>query len=131
MRFACAVTAVVLGALAPINTAAADAPERREVGDIIMENLPSSIRYDGRAVFDLLGPGFTLICFAETDTSVWVREAAARGVPCDILTLHEAAVRAIYERDFLLVRPDQHVCWRGNEMPENTGVIWDKVTGQK
>jgi len=52
MRFACAVTAVVLSALAPWSVAAADAPERREVGDIIMENLPSSIRYDGRAVFD-------------------------------------------------------------------------------
>jgi hypothetical protein len=38
-------------------------------------------------------------------------------------------VRETYERDLVLVRPDGHVAWRGNELPENVQGIIDTVRG--
>ena len=91
--------------------------------------LPSVFLEDGLAVFDLLGPGFTLIAFGEIDSGSWESAAARSGVPFSIVRLEEAAVRAVYGRDYLLVRPDQHVCWRGDSLPEQPSTILDRVSG--
>ena len=80
-------------------------------------------------MFDLLGPGFTLIAFGEIDSGSWESAAARSGVPFSIVRLEEAAVRAVYGRDYLLVRPDQHVCWRGDSLPEQPSTILDRVSG--
>ena len=54
---------------------------------------------------------------AITDTNT-ITEAAHRvGLPFEVVELNEAKVRQIYQRDFVLVRPDGHVAWRGNELP--------------
>jgi hypothetical protein len=34
-----------------------------------------------------------------------------------------------YERPFVLIRPDGHVAWRGEEIPANAAAIIDKVRG--
>ena len=91
--------------------------------------LPSVFLEDGRAVLDLLGPGFTLIAFGDADPGAWETAAAARGVPLDLVRLDEAAVLAVYGRSYLLIRPDQHVCWRGDELPDDPSVVLDRVTG--
>ncbi len=91
--------------------------------------LPSVFLEDGRAVFDLLGTGYTLISFGGDDLSGWQNTASKKQIPLDLLQLNEPAVRAIYERDYLLIRPDQHVCWRGNELPDDPTGILDRVTG--
>jgi 2-polyprenyl-6-methoxyphenol hydroxylase-like FAD-dependent oxidoreductase len=92
--------------------------------------LPSVFLEDGRAVFDLLGEGYTLIAFGDEDLSAWQESAATLDVPLDLLQLEEPAIRAIYARDYLLVRPDQHVCWRGDVPPSDPGRILKKVIGQ-
>jgi aromatic ring hydroxylase-like protein len=92
--------------------------------------LPSVFLEDGTAVYDLLGQGFTLICFGDIDEKIWHAETESCGVPCDILKIDEPAVRAIYERDYLLVRPDQHVSWRGDKLPESPSELWAQVTGR-
>ena len=43
--------------------------------------------------------------------------------------MDEPNVREVYERNFVLVRPDGHVAWRDDTMPENAGAIIDKVRG--
>ncbi|MET0987979.1 MAG: FAD-dependent oxidoreductase [Steroidobacteraceae bacterium] len=42
----------------------------------------------------------------------------ARGAPLDVLSLSDPRIRSVFERDYLLVRPDFHVAWRGNRLPD-------------
>ena len=84
-----------------------------------------------RRVFDdLLGDGFTLITPSDSDTASWERAAQARKVPLRILRIDEAPVRAVWGADHLLVRPDQHVCWRGARLDEDPAPILDRVSGR-
>jgi 2-polyprenyl-6-methoxyphenol hydroxylase-like FAD-dependent oxidoreductase len=78
---------------------------------------PSLFLADGSALLDRLGRGFTLLRFAEVDVEPIARAATARGVPLEVVDLREAHARRIYERDLVLVRPDHHVAWRGDEPP--------------
>jgi 2-polyprenyl-6-methoxyphenol hydroxylase-like FAD-dependent oxidoreductase len=78
--------------------------------------LPSTFLQDGGALFDLLGPWFTLVNFGAMDVSPLVSAAERAGVPLQVLSLREPALEGVYGRDAFLVRPDQHIAWRGSEM---------------
>jgi hypothetical protein len=41
----------------------------------------------------------------------------------------DADIRALYERDLALIRPDHHVAWRGDVVPEDAGALLARVTG--
>lgn len=87
---------------------------------------------DGRALFDVFGPAFTLLRLSETapDGAGIASAAAARGVPLTVVALTDEGVRDLYQRDLVLVRPDQHVAWRGNQNPADaTGLIARVVGG--
>lgn len=76
--------------------------------------LPSLHLADGRAVYALLGRWFTLLSFGPDDVRGFVEAAAARAVPLSIERLDDQNARHVYGADLLLIRPDQHVAWRGN-----------------
>ncbi|WP_433522090.1 FAD-dependent monooxygenase [Nocardia pseudovaccinii] len=90
---------------------------------------PSVYLADGRAIFDLLGRGFTLLRFAEHDVTGLTDAAAERGVPLDVVDIRDDHARALYERDLVLIRPDQHVAWRGNAAPTDPLSIVDRIRG--
>ena len=77
--------------------------------------LPSIFLSDGSALFDRLGAWFTLVNFGALDASPLVAAAARVNIPLQVLSLQEPALARIYGRDALLVRPDQHIAWRGSE----------------
>jgi FAD-dependent monooxygenase len=90
---------------------------------------------DGRAIFDGFGRDWTLITFDVTsNASEHFQTAAARlSVPMKLLALsQEPLARALYERDLLLIRPDQHVAWRANvvESEAEAERILRAVTGR-
>ena len=58
-----------------------------------------------------------------------VAAAVARGIPMVHLPVADAAVRACWERDLVLVRPDQHVAWRDDLAPADWDGVLDRVTG--
>lgn len=93
--------------------------------------LPSLWLQDGRAVYDELGPWFTLLLSGAADGSALEAEAAARGLPLTVLRHDDAHARATYAADLVLVRPDTHVAWRGNAPPDRTAAlaILNRVTG--
>ena len=83
----------------------------------------------GEAIFDLFGPWFTLLRFTDTDIEPLVDAARERGVPLSVVDIRDANAHRIYERDLVLVRPDQHVAWRGNAMPEAPLAVIDRIRG--
>jgi 2-polyprenyl-6-methoxyphenol hydroxylase-like FAD-dependent oxidoreductase len=95
--------------------------------------LPSAFLDDGSAVFDRLHPrGFTLIVAGSHRAGAAPLEQAARekNLPLDVLVIEEPRLARLYERRFVLVRPDQHVCWRADVMPPSPGRILDTVRGE-
>ncbi|MBX6749798.1 MAG: FAD-dependent monooxygenase [Micromonosporaceae bacterium] len=92
---------------------------------------PSVRLSSGEQLFDRFGPGFTLL-----DISGYglgrdlVDQAARRSVPITYLAIDDRAVRACYERQLVLVRPDHYVGWRSDYAPVNWGEILDVITGQ-
>ncbi len=86
---------------------------------------------DGTALHDHIGPGYTLLRLGRTraDTAHLEQAMRAIGAPLDVLEVSSAAARDIYGYDLLLLRPDLHVVWRGNQAPEDGGAVAAVVTG--
>jgi hypothetical protein len=86
---------------------------------------------DGTALHDRIGDGFTLLRLGGTraDTAGLVQAMRATGAPLDVLEIGDETARAVYGFDLLLLRPDLHVAWRGNEPPDDAKRLADIVTG--
>jgi 2-polyprenyl-6-methoxyphenol hydroxylase-like FAD-dependent oxidoreductase len=93
--------------------------------------LPHTWLPDGTSLFDLLGDGFTLIRFSRDADAIPLTDAATRfGIPLRVLDLvHLAELRARYEADLVLVRPDQHVAWRGSVAADPAALLQHVVGG--
>jgi 2-polyprenyl-6-methoxyphenol hydroxylase-like FAD-dependent oxidoreductase len=94
--------------------------------------LPHMWLSDGAALHDRLGPGYTLLRLGGTqaDTSILERTFEEMRAPLDVLDIASQRVREIYEYDFVLVRPDLHVVWRGNRLPQDSAKIALLATGR-
>lgn len=80
---------------------------------------------DGRSILDLFGRGFTLLRFDVLgDTTA---AAERRGIPLQTVAITAHELAALYERRFVLVRPDGHVAWRGDAAPSYD--ILDRARG--
>jgi 2-polyprenyl-6-methoxyphenol hydroxylase-like FAD-dependent oxidoreductase len=93
--------------------------------------VPTARTADGRWVTDRLGTGLTLVDLsgAYAGESL-VEQSRERGIPMTHAVVDDDAVRALWERDLVLVRPDQHVAWRGDGVPADWPGILDRVTGR-
>lgn len=94
--------------------------------------LPHSVDASGTPLFDRLGHGFSLVVVGPgqaADTERFARHAAGLGVPLNVVPV-EAAHGALYEKTYLLVRPDQHVAWRGDSIPADPRAVLREVTGR-
>jgi hypothetical protein len=50
-------------------------------------------------------------------------------MPLSVVAIDEPAVVATYEKPLVLVRPDGHVAWRGDKLPEDALALVDRVRG--
>ena len=86
----------------------------------------------GRSLYDELGPEYTLLRFQPTVRVTGLTESAAqRGVPLTVLDVDMDGARSLYGYDLVLIRPDQHVAWRGNEEPAAATELIDFVRGAR
>jgi 2-polyprenyl-6-methoxyphenol hydroxylase-like FAD-dependent oxidoreductase len=94
--------------------------------------LPHVWLNDGMALHDRLGPGYTLLRLggSRADFSGLERAWKATGAPLDVLDIEDERVREIACFDLLLVRPDLHVVWRGNQLADEAGTIAAVATGR-
>jgi 2-polyprenyl-6-methoxyphenol hydroxylase-like FAD-dependent oxidoreductase len=86
---------------------------------------------DRTSLYDHLGKCFTLLHFAGEHAEVRALEEAAhrRGVPLTVLEIGHAPGRDLYDCALALIRPDQHVAWRGNRLPDDCDALIRRVTG--
>ena len=85
----------------------------------------------GQSTLDLFGRGFALLRFGAVpaDATALVEAAASRQVPLLVHDIHNEEAAALYERRLVLVRPDGHVTWRGDEVLNDAARIIDAVRG--
>jgi 2-polyprenyl-6-methoxyphenol hydroxylase-like FAD-dependent oxidoreductase len=86
----------------------------------------------GGTLYDRIGNDLALLVLS-ADRSVeqsFAGEAAARSLPFTVVHLTDPAVRGLYGADNVLVRPDQHVAWRGNQLPAGgAAAVLDHILG--
>jgi 2-polyprenyl-6-methoxyphenol hydroxylase-like FAD-dependent oxidoreductase len=94
--------------------------------------LPHVWLNDGTALHDRIGDGFTLLRLGRTraDAAPLAQAVRATGAPLDVLDIKDETPRAVYGCDLLLVRPDLHVAWRGNGLPDSPAQVAARVTGR-
>jgi len=92
--------------------------------------LPHMWLEDGRALQDELGAGYTLLCLKSGGVTTPLTEAMARvSAPFQVLTVDHPSLRSVYKYDYLLLRPDLHVAWRGNRLPTDPEKVTARITG--
>jgi 2-polyprenyl-6-methoxyphenol hydroxylase-like FAD-dependent oxidoreductase len=87
---------------------------------------------DGRSLYDVLSDDYTVIRLdPAVAVSGLVAAAVQRGVPLSVLDIDDAEAPELYGRSLVLVRPDRHVAWRGNEEPADPMELIDLVRGAR
>jgi 2-polyprenyl-6-methoxyphenol hydroxylase-like FAD-dependent oxidoreductase len=86
----------------------------------------------GDTLYDRIGSDFGLLVLGRdrTTAAAFAAEAEARLLPLAVIHLADPAVRELYAADNVLIRPDQHVAWRGAQVPEGgAAAVFDVVLG--
>jgi 2-polyprenyl-6-methoxyphenol hydroxylase-like FAD-dependent oxidoreductase len=86
-----------------------------------------------RSLYDSLGSDYTLVRSDPTiNVSGLVDGATRRSLPLEVLDIESAAESSTpFSHKLLLVRPDQHVAWRGNAEPDDPIDLVDLVRGAR
>jgi len=83
---------------------------------------------DGSPLQDKIPLGYVLLCLnnSTSDGDKLSKAFATLGAPFESVAVSCQAAHDLYQRDFLLLRPDLHIVWRGNE-PHNNPIHLAKV----
>ncbi|MBB1632485.1 FAD-dependent oxidoreductase [Cupriavidus sp. UME77] len=91
---------------------------------------------DGRSILDLFGKAFVMLCLGdgaapagETALAGVQAAAAELKMPFEIQVVPDRAAHVLYERRFVLVRPDGHVAWRGDAIDIDPHALMRTVAG--
>lgn len=81
-----------------------------------------------QSLYDLLGPELTLLRLEpQAQTEAWRAAARARVVPLQVLDLAAtdacSEARELYGAQLALIRPDQHIAWRGSDRVDPASVL--------
>ena len=89
---------------------------------------------DGRSLYDAFGPAYTLLRFdRNVDVSALQRDAAIACMPLTVLDVGPSNVPHVppeYEHALVLCRADQHVMWRGNQLPQESAALVARLCGR-
>jgi hypothetical protein len=85
---------------------------------------------DGRSLYDAMGPAFTLLRLdPEIDAAALEAAARERRLPLKVLDVAQPDAAGLDAGKLVLSRPDQHVAWRGDRVPDDPAAFIDRVTG--
>jgi hypothetical protein len=86
---------------------------------------------DGRSLYDALGTGYTLLRFDPAiNVAALVETAEQLHLPLHILDVDPDLAPAAYSHKLLISRPDQHVAWRGDELPGDLVGLIGRLCGK-
>jgi 2-polyprenyl-6-methoxyphenol hydroxylase-like FAD-dependent oxidoreductase len=94
---------------------------------------PHAWLHDGTSLYDHFGQGFTLLATngAEPHAMMHLQQAAtSAGVPLKVVKPDERSIKDLYRATYTLIRPDQHVAWRGAALPEQAHALLARVCGR-
>lgn len=93
---------------------------------------PHFIMSNGTPLYDVIGKDY---CLLRLDLSVevepLVQAASAVNMALRVLDVEPGSAPASYRHALVLVRPDQHVAWRGDSLPESVGSLVDTLCGRR
>ena len=86
---------------------------------------------DGSSLYDHFGQGYTMLATdgVVTDLEVIRGAASELGVPLKIISPLDSRLPHRYAARLAIIRPDQHVAWRGNHLPEDVTGLLRKISG--
>jgi 2-polyprenyl-6-methoxyphenol hydroxylase-like FAD-dependent oxidoreductase len=88
---------------------------------------------DGASLYDKFGLGFTLLAdqaSAAPELAQLRDMAETAGFPLKIIQPGGSTIADLYHARYTLVRPDQHVAWRGNAWPADVVALFKQVSGR-
>ncbi|OTG90864.1 FAD-dependent oxidoreductase [Acinetobacter sp. ANC 3813] len=96
--------------------------------------LPDFYLKNQDSLYDCLGAEYSLLCFgSDIDLQRIQQQATDMNFPLSILLLQQEQVPEGlgYKHAYILVRPDQHVAWRGNTLPENLEAFLNQFSAKQ
>jgi 2-polyprenyl-6-methoxyphenol hydroxylase-like FAD-dependent oxidoreductase len=93
--------------------------------------LPNVWLSDGAPLQDRIPDGYTILRLGSKapDVSGLEKAVASYGAPVATLDIPDQVAREVYGFDVILLRPDMHIVWRGNAMPEDPASVAATATG--
>lgn len=88
----------------------------------------------GVSLYDRFGMDFNLLAIGTKPSDLlaqaeFIAAAGALGVPLSLVHVDEPDLLDLYGARYALIRPDQHVAWRGDELPRDPKQLLWTVTG--
>lgn len=81
-------------------------------------------------IYDQLGPWFTLLCIGvPTESAVSGFDLESLSIPVTLKRVDHVGLSKAYGAVYVLVRPDQHVAWRGMQPPADLQGILEIASG--
>jgi len=85
---------------------------------------------DDSSLYDHFGRAFTLLVMGAGDDADRIAIAAKRrGVPLTVFKPDHRGLSDLYGARYVLIRPDQHVAWRGQRAPAGIDAMIGRVAG--
>jgi hypothetical protein len=88
---------------------------------------------DGRSTHDLFGRAYVLVdtgtARPDEGEAALIDAAAARKVPLHVVRWPGPDMAALYQKRYVLVRPDDTVAWRGDRLPQDAAALVATVSG--
>lgn len=93
--------------------------------------LPNVWLADGSPIQDHIAEGYTILRLdnKNIDVSALTKAFQSCGAPTHILDIPDRVARKVYGFDLILVRPDLHIVWRGQKLPDDVQNIARIATG--